>query len=118
MARSDSRRPARRKPAQPSKPAKSVKARKSPSPRRSRALDSLVPLAPQGARPAPRGAPVIGPNLWLENEMRRLRDPADAALLYESWLQRYYRDRGHYPRDPKRAFRQAVRGCWERIARG
>ena len=91
-------------------------------------LDSLVPLlrgAPKPPRPpappkppAPRGAPVSPPTLWLENEMRRLHNPADYVLLYEGWLQRYYRYHGRYPQDPKRAFRQAAQGCWNRILSG
>lgn len=119
MALSDQRRPAKQKPAKSAKPAKTAKSgktRKTDKP--SRVLDSVVALLSGRRTPSPRGAPVIGPNLWLENQLRRVRDPADANLLYEGWLQRYYRDRGRIPEDPKRAFRQAVRGCWERIERG
>lgn len=67
--------------------------------------------------PSRGGAPLSPTTRWLENEMRKLRDLEDYRVLYDYWLKRYWRSKGQFPRDPKRAFEQAAAGCMNRILR-
>ncbi len=49
--------------------------------------------------------------------LRTLEDRTAFHHLYNEWLLRYERVRGHVPSDPKRSFRAAVKTCLARIAR-
>jgi hypothetical protein len=53
--------------------------------------------------------------VWLESEIRKLENIHDYGHLYNQWLQMYFAEYGHYPRDPDRAFTQAAEGCIRRI---
>lgn len=61
------------------------------------------------------GAPPLACNVWLEEQMRRLPDPARYHHLYATWLEHYVTLRGYEPLDPRRSFRAAARGCLRRL---
>jgi hypothetical protein len=67
-------------------------------------------------RPRTRaGAPPLACNVWLEEQLRLLRDPAQYHHLYTAWLAHYVTLRGYEPLDPRRSFRAAARGCLKRM---
>jgi hypothetical protein len=53
--------------------------------------------------------------VWLEGEIRKLEDIHDYGHLYTPWLQMYFVEYSHYPRDSERSFAQAAEGCIRRI---
>lgn len=66
------------------------------------------------------GAPVLPCNVWLEEQLAHLPNPADPEArrrLFTPWLTRYRALRGCDPADPIRSFRAAVQGCEHRLRR-
>lgn len=64
------------------------------------------------------GAPPLACNVWLEDQLRKLPDPARYHHLYADWLAHYVTLRGYEPLDPRRSFRAAARGCIQRMQAG
>lgn len=90
------------------------------SQRRSRRLDSAVPLLPAAIPRAParlpeRGAPLSDATQWLLERMRRLKNLDEYAALKQPFIERYSRDPRHSPASAERAFYQAVGVCIRRI---
>jgi hypothetical protein len=61
------------------------------------------------------GAPPLACNVWLEEQLRLLPNPAHHHHLYSTWLAHYITLRGYEPLDPRRSFRAACSSCLQRL---
>jgi hypothetical protein len=87
------------------------------------AMGSLEAQAPERARGRVRTAtgrrrrsvPHREATIWLEAEMRLLRELWDYNHLFQEWLLRYMDEMGRAPEDPRRSFTDTAERCARRI---
>lgn len=69
-----------------------------------------------GRRAEHCGRTILSCNVWLEEKLTFVDDPAERKRLMTPWLKKYREAFGVDPADPSRSFRKAVEGCTKRLA--